>query len=667
MEYWCTLYNGSVLFSTKEGREVLKVQGDEDITSPTHITTFCTSSPTQTLSTLTSSTLSVHSLPYHPPPVPPLNSLPSTLRKFATINHNLIQPRNLISNASGELLALHSTSKVSVYSFKHCLPQTTCFNNLIPCYNEQPPTSKLRLTHSFPLSNCLNISFSVDKLGMSFMNCFVLADLERKINDPGVITSLKEVDNGFIMCNDSVWKYGEGGWKGGERKLTTCCTVGGKGEVWTGGKDRCLTGEEGRRYEGHTETVLGVEAGTVSGVEYVVSLADDKTVKLWSGRKGKEGMVCHLTMRVEGNKGGTCLGISRNGKYLGVGGGDKIATVYNVVAGKELKKVCRLKGHKRSINDVTFSPVDRLCMTCGGEGLVKVWNLTGECVRTFQGHAGTVVKGVFTKDGGRVWTGDGGGILKCWSVKSSMCIGTIVAHEAPVWGMCWIGEDLITGGGDGKVIKWKDNSEETRMEAERLKDEEDLKNQELMNCLYKGEYLSAVRIALKMDKPRTCLQALEKAHAGSSLANVFNSLTDDEARRALSYSREWNTRSRNCLIGNLLFTHAVDRYGVEGLVDLGVEKLVHAMIGYNERHLTRFDGLIEGGYVVEHVLEQMNVLEGEGGEDVYGLTEDKVDQEVFEKVEGRVVVEEGTWVDGVLEIGSDGEGDGEMEVEDEAE
>ena len=35
MEYWCTLYNGSVLFSTKEGREVLKVQGDEDVSNTT--------------------------------------------------------------------------------------------------------------------------------------------------------------------------------------------------------------------------------------------------------------------------------------------------------------------------------------------------------------------------------------------------------------------------------------------------------------------------------------------------------------------------------------------------------------------------------------------------------------------------------------------------------
>lgn len=31
MEYWCTLYNGSVIFSTEQGREVLSVVGDEDV------------------------------------------------------------------------------------------------------------------------------------------------------------------------------------------------------------------------------------------------------------------------------------------------------------------------------------------------------------------------------------------------------------------------------------------------------------------------------------------------------------------------------------------------------------------------------------------------------------------------------------------------------------
>ncbi|GMI15762.1 hypothetical protein TrLO_g10285 [Triparma laevis f. longispina] len=483
---------------------------------------------------------------------------------------------------------------------------------------------------------------------------------ETKCSDPGVITSLSEFEEGFIMCNDSSWVYSNSRFTGGSRKNVTCSDSSKSGVIWSGGKSRTL--ENGvEKYEGHTETILAVVCGTVNGVEYVVSLGDDKTIKIWSeyGKKFK----CHVTSRVEGSKGGTCLGVSGNGKYLGVGGGDKVGTVYSVLGGREIKKISRLKGHKRSINDITFSPVDRIVLTCGGEGLVKVWNLTGENVRSFQGHSGTVVKGVFTRDGGRVWTGDGQGIMKCWSVKSSMCVGTTVGHDGPVWGMCWVGEDLITGGGDGKVIRWKDNSEETRVEMEKLKDEEDLKNQELMNCMYKGEYLNAVRIALKMDKPRTCLQALEKAQAGDELKNVIMSLTDDETKRALEYSREWNTRSRNCLIGNLLFAHAVERYGVEGLVDLGVEKLIHAMIGYNERHLNRFDRLIEGGYIVEHVLEQMDIMEEDEGEGVYGMSETKVSKEVFEKVEGRVEVEEGTWVDGVLEVGSDGEGSDDLEEE----
>jgi len=62
--------------------------------------------------------------------------------------------------------------------------------------------------------------------------------------------------------------------------------------------------------------------------------------------------------------------------------------------------VLTLKGHKRGVWCVEFSPVDQAVLTASGDMKIKIWSLTdGSCLKTFEGHTASVLKCSFITRG----------------------------------------------------------------------------------------------------------------------------------------------------------------------------------------------------------------------------------------------------------------------------
>lgn len=59
-----------------------------------------------------------------------------------------------------------------------------------------------------------------------------------------------------------------------------------------------------------------------------------------------------------------------------------------------------LKGHKRGIWSVEFSPVDQCVITASGDKTIKIWAISdGSCLKTFEGHTSSVIRASFLTRG----------------------------------------------------------------------------------------------------------------------------------------------------------------------------------------------------------------------------------------------------------------------------
>lgn len=59
-----------------------------------------------------------------------------------------------------------------------------------------------------------------------------------------------------------------------------------------------------------------------------------------------------------------------------------------------------LKGHKRGIWSVEFSPVDHCVITASGDKTIKIWAISdGSCLKTFEGHTSSVLRATFLTRG----------------------------------------------------------------------------------------------------------------------------------------------------------------------------------------------------------------------------------------------------------------------------
>lgn len=137
---------------------------------------------------------------------------------------------------------------------------------------------------------------------------------------------------------------------------------------------------------------------------------------------------------------------------------DRTACVWRL---PDLVPVVVLKGHKRGVWSVEFSPVDQCVITASGDKTIKIWAISdGSCLKTFEGHTTSVLRASFLTRGTQfVSCGNeahftlllssplvtvaiyaltilsfsgADGLLKLWMVKTDECIATYDQHENKV-------------------------------------------------------------------------------------------------------------------------------------------------------------------------------------------------------------------------------------------
>ena len=91
---------------------------------------------------------------------------------------------------------------------------------------------------------------------------------------------------------------------------------------------------------------------------------------------------------------------------------------------------------------------------------------------------------------------------------------------------------------------------------------------------------------------------------------VVDGLVEDVSlKQCLEYIRDWNTNAKHCEEAQLLLRMILERYSPQRIASIpGVSSLLEAIEAYSIRHFHRLQKLHQASYVVDYVLDAMNVL-----------------------------------------------------------
>ena len=179
---------------------------------------------------------------------------------------------------------------------------------------------------------------------------------------------------------------------------------------------------------------------------YVVTGSEDGRARVWSADDG-EPVTDELPNRYVWN-----AEFDASGTRLLVAGVPE-ARIWEIPSGRLLH---RLK-HKWHVRWACFSPDGELVLTCGDDGLAKVWNSrTGEQIGASLHHSGVVNGGAFSSDGRRIVTGSRDHSARIWDLQSGQPIGEPLNHSANEQSVRFTPDDryVVTGSNDGTARIW---------------------------------------------------------------------------------------------------------------------------------------------------------------------------------------------------------------------
>ena len=431
------------------------------------------------------------------------------------------------------------------------------------------------------------------------------------------------------------------------------------------------------KFTGHAESIGAIALpranASTSTPKFLLTGSQDRTIKRWDIPKsttGKKKATRAVYTRKAHEKDINSIDVSPDDSIFASASQDKTVKIWSLAEGEVLGV---LRGHRRGVWSVRFSPLTlnssmlgadkggRLVITGSADKTVRLWALADySCLKTFEGHANSVLKTIWIHGGRNVASAGGEGLVKIWDVKGGECVTTLDNHEDRVWvltqsdpsassqtssvkdnnsngkGDSETGESpqnerfiLLSGSSDSTLTFWLDTTVETQLttnrEAAMLVEQE----QQLSNYIHQSDYRSAIVLALSLNHPAKLLSLFTGVLASPTptpqtlaIENVLTALDDTQIATLLARVRDWNTNAKTAAVAQRVLSVITKGYPASRLIGLskgrgGLERGMHTVWrgieAYSERHLKRIEELSEESWMVEYTLGEM--------EEVFGMVQ----------------------------------------------
>ena len=291
-------------------------------------------------------------------------------------------------------------------------------------------------------------------------------------------------------------------------------------------------------------------------------------------------------------------------------------------------------------------------LTGSGDRSVKVWSLSDySCLLTLEGHTNSVLKAVWlsidtsdTRERRSVFISSSGGdgLVKVWNLSIGQVACTLDNHTDRVWALTTkpnsdddFKTQIISGGGDGFINFWIDKTSEainTDATAQVLKLEQE---QRLDNLTSSGNLREAILLALQLNHPARLFSILssfiesqsprlscnDQPTLVNSLDNVLVDLSDEQLLSLLARVRDWNVSARTAPVAQKVLWALVKCYPASKFVDLRawtgrkdgtLRDVLDALKAYTERHYRRIEDMIDESFMLEYTLLEMNGFTSDG-------------------------------------------------------
>jgi WD40 repeat protein len=156
--------------------------------------------------------------------------------------------------------------------------------------------------------------------------------------------------------------------------------------------------------------------------QYVVSSSDDRTVRVWDAKTGKQKHV------MRGHEGIVmAAAFSPNGQMIVSGSADCTLRVWSSATGMQQRV---MNGHDKGVGSCTFSPDNRYIVSGSSDHTLRLWDITTgtqQCV--MNGHDGWANFVAFSHDGKRVISGSDDDAIRVWDAVTGAQRHTVCTNE----------------------------------------------------------------------------------------------------------------------------------------------------------------------------------------------------------------------------------------------